>query len=269
MDGGQLVCGRVAVDGGGGSALFSGMTHAHFYLPADQWQAGSLVLTGEEAKHCRQVTRHREGDTVIVFDGRGRKAETRIMAMTGSEVRVEITSLNEVPAVSCPITLVQGIVKGDTMEWIIEKAVELGVQRIVPVLTQRTIVRLDGADAVKKQAKWQRIALEACKQCGQAWLPEVAVPCSLEAAVKKLSTIECRLTASLQADAVPLQQIVQKAAPSSAALAIGPEGDFSEPEYARLHSAGWRPWSLGQLTLRSETAAICALSILRYELASH
>lgn len=242
------------------------MTHAHFYLPPDRWQQGGLVLEGEEAKHCRQVTRHREGDTVVVFDGRGRKAVARIASMHGGEVQLDVQSQSVVPVPACSITLVQGIVKGDTMDWIVEKAVELGVQRVVPVTAQRSIVRLDAADAAKKQAKWQRVALEACKQCGQAWLPEVSLPVSVEKACALTASVELRLTASLEAGALPLKQLRPAASVASAALAIGPEGDFTEAEYDRLRTAGWQPWSLGNLVLRSETAAICALSILGYEL---
>lgn len=242
------------------------MTHAHFYLSPDRWQQGGLVLEGEEAKHCRQVTRHREGDTVVVFDGRGRKAVARIASMHGGEVQLDVQSQSVVAVPACSITLVQGIVKGDTMDWIVEKAVELGVQRIVPVTAQRSIVRLDAADAAKKQAKWQRVALEACKQCGQAWLPEVSAPVSVEKACALTASAELRLTASLEAGALSLKQLRPAASVASAALAIGPEGDFTEAEYDRFRSAGWQAWSLGNLVLRSETAAICALSILGYEL---
>ena len=153
------------------------------------------------------------------------------------------------------------------MEWIIEKAVELGVQRIVPLISQRSIVRLGSDEAMKKQAKWQRIALEACKQCGQVWVPEIAVPCTLAAAIELTASNECKITASLEPEAADLRSLAQSKL-SSVAIAIGPEGDFTDAEYRQLQSAGWRPFSLGSLTLRSETAAICALSILGYQFAS-
>lgn len=197
----------------------------------------------------------------MVFDGVGRKALARI-EKAGKD-RVELLTISEslAPAPSAPLTLVQGIVKGDTMEWIIEKAVELGVQRIVPVLTQRSVVRLNATEAAKKQEKWQRVALEACKQCGQAWLPEIVLPCTLGVAIQQTAEVEIKLIASLEPDAGALKREHRTAT----AIAIGPEGDFTPDEYAALKAAHWQPWSLGQLTLRSETAAICALSILGYE----
>ena len=242
------------------------MIHAHFHLPASEWQGGAVELRGEEAKHCIQVTRHRVGDLVVLFDGAGRKAEARIESASGGTVGLVLLSDARTPKPACEITLLQALVKGDTMEWIIEKAVELGVQRIIPVISQRSIVRLNAAEAAKKLAKWQRVALEACKQCGQVWLPEVVMPCSLEAACGQFEA-DVKVTASLQPEARSLRAIRQGAT-GSAALAIGPEGDFTESEYAVLAAAGFQPWSLGSLILRSETAAVCALSILGYELAS-
>lgn len=242
------------------------MFHAHFHLPASEWRGGAVELRGEEAKHCIQVTRHRVGDVVVLFDGAGRMAEARIEAASGRLVSLVLLTEMQVPRPRCEITLMQALVKGDTMEWIIEKAVELGVRRIIPVISQRSIVRLNAAEAAKKLSKWQRVALEACKQCGQAWLPEVVMPCGLEAACRQME-VDLKLTAALGPEARPLRAIKQ-GEPQSAALAIGPEGDFTEAEYAMLAAAGFQPWSLGSLILRSETAAVCALSILGYELAS-
>lgn len=236
------------------------MQTSHFYLPPTSWSA-PLALTGDEARHCTQVTRHSVGDEVVIFDGAGRKARARIEK--AAKDRVELLTLSEslTPAPDAPLTLLQGIVKGDTMEWIIEKAVELGVQRIVPVLTQRSVVRLNASEAAKKREKWQRVALEACKQCGQVWLPEIAVPCALGLAIQQTAEAELKLIASLEPDADTLKREHR----TRTAIAIGPEGDFTPDEYAQLKAAGWQPWSLGSLTLRSETAAICALSILGYQ----
>jgi 16S rRNA (uracil1498-N3)-methyltransferase len=233
---------------------------SHFFLSPTLWSE-SLALTGDEARHCTQVTRHGVGDEVVIFDGAGRKTLARIEK--ASKDRVELLALSETltPAPSAPLTLLQGIVKGDTMEWIIEKAVELGVQRIVPVLTQRSVVRLNAAEVSKKREKWQRVALEACKQSGQAWLPEIAVPCALDSAIQQTAAVEMKLIASLEPDADTLKREHR----TSTVIAIGPEGDFTPDEYAQLKAAAWQPWSLGVLTLRSETAAICALSILGYE----
>ncbi len=248
------------------------MALARFYLPPDQWQEGSLALAGDEARHCSQVTRHRVGDEVCVFDGKGRRATAKIESLSKQSVDLQILSVSAQTDVHAPLTLVQGITKGDTMEWIIEKAVELGVRRIVPLMSARSIVRLDTSESLKKRDKWQRVALEACKQCGQDWLPEVETPCSLPVAISLYAETSLRFVASLKENASSLRNLWNRNADDgnpivrSAAVAIGPEGDFTDEEYLALHQASWRPWSLGVRTLRSETAAICALSILGYEL---
>lgn len=243
------------------------MTHAHFYLPPAAWESGPLRLDGDEARHCAQVTRHRVGDTVVVFDGAGRKAEARIEVLGKAEVVLMPLREWQTPPPRRPVTLLQAVTKGETFEWILEKAVELGVQRIVPVLTDRSIVRLDARDAVKKHEKWQRLVLESCKQCGQAWLPELALPCSLDAALKQVGAEPTRLIASLHPQAKPLRGMLNENA-CGVAVSIGPEGDFSESEHQRMVDDGWLPWTLGGLVLRAETAAVCALSILSYELES-
>ncbi len=247
------------------------MTHAHFYLPSPAWEAERLCLTGDEARHCAQVTRHRVGDQVVIFDGAGRKAEAQIDTLGKAEVHLTVLAEQQISPPRRPITLLQAVTKGDTFEWIIEKAVELGVRRIVPVITERTIVRLDARDAAKKHEKWQRVVLEACKQCGQAWLPEITAPLPLPAALEVAKPDRVRLVASLDPKARRLRGILSEAhdeagfSPLNFAVAIGPEGDFSPAEYEMLASRGWDAWSLGELVLRSETAAVCALSILSYE----
>ena len=154
------------------------------------------------------------------------------------------------------------------MEWIIEKAVELGVNAIFPVLTERTVVKLDAKDAAKKQEKWQRVAIEACKQCGQNWLPKVHTPAPFLTALDSLPAHDLKIIAALQPDARALREItnLQSQITKSAAVTIGPEGDFTPDEYTTARERGYAPITLGPLVLRVETAALYALSILRYEL---
>jgi 16S rRNA (uracil1498-N3)-methyltransferase len=151
------------------------------------------------------------------------------------------------------------------MELIIEKAVELGVNIIYPVLTERTVVKLDAKDALKKQEKWQRVALEACKQCGQNWLPEVHLPKSFLEVLRELPPHEVKIIAAIQPDSLSLKGILQ-GSPKSAALCIGPEGDFTPAEYAAARASGFAPMTLGPLVLRVETAALYAVSVLSHEL---
>ncbi len=240
------------------------MSLSHFYLPAAEWHA-DLALTGDEARHCAQVQRHRVGDSIVVLDGRGRRATARIASIAKNEVRLADAVLDQADAPAQPLVLLQAITKGSTFDFILEKAVELGATHIVPLLSERSIVRLTTGEAAKKHEKWQRLIIEASKQCRQPWLPELALPCPVAEAIAQVPASALRLIASLQPQARPLRELLPSHRPVSAAVAIGPEGDFSPAEYECFAQAGWQPWRLGGLTLRSETAAICALSILGYE----
>jgi 16S rRNA (uracil1498-N3)-methyltransferase len=158
------------------------------------------------------------------------------------------------------------------MDLIIEKAVELGVNEIFPVFTERTVVKLDAKDAARKRDKWQRLALEACKQCGQNWLPIIQAPRAFDVAWHQLPAHDLRLIAAIQDDAKPLKAILSGDLKSqitdirSILIAIGPEGDFTAAEYALARQHGCLPMSLGPIVLRVETAAMFCLSVLAHEL---
>ena len=247
------------------------MAKHRFYLPASSWNLENLVLTGEEAHHCLDVMRCREGDRVILFNGVGTEAETEITGTTKGTVTVKATLVSETARPPAILTLGQAIPKGKNMDLIIQKATELGVSRIVPLLSERTVVQLDGEDPAKKQQKWQRVAIEACKQCGQNWVPEVQVPTKIEAFAKQ-SKDPLKLIAAISPEARNLKSILaareqeQTSRAAAASLMIGPEGDFTPAEVSQALSFGFAPLSLGPIILRSETAAIYALSITGYEL---
>ncbi len=237
-----------------------------FHLPAEDWTSEDrLVLKGGEARHCTQVRRHSVGDEVQVLDGAGRLALGKILTKNKESVEIVLRHVSHKPPQKPTLTLLQAIPKGDGMEWILEKAVELGVSQIIPVVTERTVVRLSATDADKKLIKWERQVIEACKQCGQRWKPAIQAPVSLATAIRQLAMCPVRLVASLEAEARSLEAIVTRTE-TEAALAIGPEGDFSPAEYLQFAAAGWRSLSLGALTLRCETAAICGVAILSYHL---
>jgi 16S rRNA (uracil1498-N3)-methyltransferase len=237
---------------------------SHFFLPPALWSGDELVvLRGDEARHCNQVRRQRVRDVISILNGGGRRAEARITSMQKDAVLCEVIALHDVEPPKVPVTLLQALPKGDGMEWIIEKAVELGVSHIVPVMSERCIVRLDEKDAARKQVRWQKAAVEACKQCGQAWLPTIALPCSVKQALVDTKVLGGRFVASLEADARPLHKLAGLEA-ISCGLAIGPEGDFSLAEYSLFRDAGWQALHLGPLTLRCETAAISGLAMLQY-----
>jgi len=247
------------------------MAKHRFYLPAQRWNPENLVLDEEEAHHCLDVMRCREGDRVIVFNGCGAEAEAEITRIAKGSVTLKARLVGSTPRPPALITLGQAVPKGKNMDLIIQKATELGASRIVPLLSARTVVQLDGEDLEKKRQKWQRVAIEACKQCGQNWVPEVAAPVKVEAFVRQTQD-PLRIIAALGPEARPLKTILaaleEQGAPrpTAATLMIGPEGDFTPAEISTAVSHGFLPLSLGPIILRSETAAIYALSITGHEL---
>jgi 16S rRNA (uracil1498-N3)-methyltransferase len=177
-----------------------------------------------------------------------------------------------VPPLRCEIMLAQAIPKGKNMDLIVQKAVELGAAKIAPIISDRTIVHLQDKEAVQKQAKWQQVAVEAAKQCGQNWLPTVQIPRKLSDFFDGIAPLQIRLIGSLQSDAVHLKTVLaeyeseHESRPTSVLMCIGPEGDFTPAELNLARSHGCRPITLGPIILRVETAAIYCLSVLSYEL---
>ena len=159
------------------------------------------------------------------------------------------------------------------MDFIVQKAVEIGAAEIFPLLSARTVVRLDPESAAKKQTKWESVAIEAAKQCGQNWLPQVHIPRTPNDFFANAGRIDLRLVGSLQPGARHLKEILAEyeeghggARPASVLMVIGPEGDFTPAEIASARTHGCAPLTLGPIILRVETAAIYCLSILSYEL---
>ena len=254
-----------------------------FYIPPETWNADKLILSDAEAHHARHVLRLKPGDKVTVFNGRGREIRSEITAVDRDEIRLR--KLNEVqtPPLRCRIALAQAIPKGKNMDLIVQKAVEIGAAELFPLVSERTIVDLDKKEAAQKRQKWQQIAIEAAKQCGQNWLPEVHAPLKLktffdnvEAAVSAAGQAPpptpLRLIGSLQPDAQHFKKVLDnyvrdhETRPQSVVMLIGPEGDFTPAELSLAKSHGCQPITLGPIILRVETAAIYCLSILSYEL---
>jgi 16S rRNA (uracil1498-N3)-methyltransferase len=252
---------------------------------------------GPEAHHARDVLRLRVGDQAILFDGRGHELAAEISEIGRREMRLRGIQETTAPPRQCRITLAQAIPKGKNMDLIVQKAVELGAAKIVPIISERTVVSLNEKEGRSKQAKWQQIVIEACKQCGQSWMPEIRAPMGLseflgsrqsavggrtgsqKAARPSSPSSDLRpptsnlcLIASLQEDSLHLKEILRRfeakheAKPTEVTILIGPEGDFTPAEYDAARAAGFRPISLGSIVLRVETAAIYCLSVLSYEL---
>jgi len=243
-----------------------------FYIAPNAWNTDALVLSGTESHHARNVLRLEPGDKAVLFNGRGREVTASVTSTSGRSV--EFRKLHEAVTAQlrCRIALAQAIPKGKNMDLIVQKAVEIGAAEIVPILSDRTIVRLDEDDATQKQEKWQTVAIEAAKQCGQNWLPPVAKPCTMAQFFSERHRFDLQLIGSLQSDALHLKQILADYSathgdrPTSVLMLIGPEGDFTPAELNLARSSGCRPITLGPIILRVETAAIYCLSVLSYEL---
>jgi 16S rRNA (uracil1498-N3)-methyltransferase len=243
-----------------------------FHLPPASCRETLLRLDGREAHHALHVLRIQRGERVIVLDGAGTEYFCDVESATKNSLVLTVKEKKFTPAPPCSLTLLVAIPKGKLIETIIQKAVELGTHRIVPLLTERVVTQLDGDGAEAKREKWQTVAIEAIKQCGTPWLPKVEPPQNITEFLARGEKIELSLIGSLQTERRhPREWILdfQKQhgrLPHSAAAWIGPEGDFTLAELQAIEAAGVKPVTLGRLTLRVETAAIYCLSFLNYEL---
>ena len=243
-----------------------------FYIAPENWNLDALVLSDAEAHHARDVLRVKRGDRAVAFNGRGREVTAEIVDLAKNEVRLRKLHESETQPLRCRITLGQAIPKGKNMDLIVQKAVEIGAAEIAPLISERTIVDLDQKDGAQKQAKWQQIAIEAAKQCGQNWLPTIHAPQRLKDFFSPGGNVDLRLIGSLQPDALHLKQILSEyreghgVRPQTVLMMVGPEGDFTPAELALAKSHGCLPITLGPIILRVETAAIYCLSVLSYEL---
>ena len=242
-----------------------------FYLPPAECSNDTFTLKDREAHHGAQVLRLQAGESVMVLDGAGAQLECEVRRVSRKEILLAVRNLVQTPRGAFELTLVQAIVKGKTMEAVVEKATELGVSRIVPLLTERVVSHLDSERAEHKQAKWQLTAIEAIKQCGSPWLPRIEPPATLTQALKYVEGCDVSLVGSLRGDGKHARFWVealtrQTRKPQSGCLWIGPEGDFTNAELDAIEASGAKPITLGPLVLRADTAAICSLAVLRHEL---
>jgi 16S rRNA (uracil1498-N3)-methyltransferase len=245
-----------------------------FYLPPTQSRDDTVFLTGGEAHHALHVLRLRQGERVMVLDGAGQELLCEAQKLEPKSVQLAVVQRNAIPPPPCQITLVQAVPKGKIIEGIIQKATELGAHRIVPLLSDRVTARLDEESTADKAEKWRITAIEAIKQCGSAWLPQVDAPVTPKEYLARGEKFELPLIASLQDDRrhprehIKAFQDEKGRLPKTVCVWVGPEGDFTPAEMSAAKSAGALPITLGRLVLRSETAAIYCLSILNYELQS-
>jgi len=225
---------------------------------------GEVYIEGGDAAHIRQVLRGREGDLLTVCDGAGVDYACEIIGVEREAVRLRICTARQA-ATEPPVrvTLFQALPKGDKMEMVIQKAVELGVHRIVPVLTEHTVVKLTQKD--KKTERYNKVAEAAAKQCMRGMIPQVTDAAALAEACTLLPALDEVYVAYENTDGALVKEGFAQSKGAQVGIFIGPEGGFSPKEIAYLESRGARAVSLGRRILRTETAGMVALTLLLYE----
>lgn len=245
------------------------------FVLSEALKADLVVLSPEESHHLARVLRVEAGQELTLFDGQGTRAEGIVDAVTKKEVTVRITARKTVPPPAVEITLIQAVCKPDRFELILQKATELGVRRIQPVITKNA--SLPAGKIEKMAERGEAIIRNAAQQCGTAWLPDFQGLEKMDAVIPMIGKFDVVFIGSLHPNAKPFREAFgslpalsrvegDKSKIKTAALLIGPEGDFTEEEVNAAVAAGAIPVTFGSQILRTETAAIFGLSVLAYEL---
>ncbi len=221
-----------------------------------------IEVDGDRARYLGKVLRARSGDRLIIFNGEGPEWPATIVRLGRNSVTLALGEKIEIPPGNTPkLHLVQGISRGERMDWVVQKATELGVHRITPVLTEYGVVKLNTERAEKRQQHWQKIAIGACEQSGRARLPLIDTPLSLKNwfgnRPERVDT-QLILTPGARTALAGIE-----APKTKACLLIGPEGGFSDGEYDDADAVGFQAVSLGPRILRTETAALAALAVMQ------
>lgn len=231
-----------------------------------------ISLSPDESHHLVAANRARPGETVVAFDGRGTEWICELVNDRKNAALLKVRFRQKAKPLAYEITLGQALPKGGSMDAIVRKATEIGAVRIIPLESERTEVHLDADRTDRKIDKWQTAALEAAKQCGNPFLPEIAPVQKASAFMENARGYDLKLIASLQPGAKSLKTVLaafaatQRRSPVKVLWLVGPEGDFTPAEMSLSKSTGFEPITLGPLVLRCETAATYALSVLSYEL---
>jgi 16S rRNA (uracil1498-N3)-methyltransferase len=237
---------------------------ARFFLPREKFRGDHAIIDGQELAHLGRVLRLRAGDAVTLFDDSGREHDAVIDSLT--ESRGELTILRSYetgrdPAL--PITLAVGLTKGEKLDFVVEKATELGVRSIVPLVTERVVIRAERYRG--KQERWEKIIFEAVKQCGRARVPEILPVCDFRELIDQPRTETLKIIFWEKETDRSLQQIFDAhRAPKALLLAIGPEGGFATEEAKAAASKNFLTVQIGRRILRAETAALAALALAQH-----
>jgi len=239
---------------------------ARFYVPQPRIENGMLKIEGDEVKHIRKVLRLRAGDEIVVFDGLGREVEGTIVeeGLSSVVIRVQniISSKKDSPL---EVTLAQSLLKGEKMDYLIQKATELGVKKIIPFFSSRSVPLLEKSRRLIRHHRWDKIAGEASKQCGRGSVPKVESLQEYSDMLQIASTENLRLILWERGE-IRLKEVLERSKEKKKIFfVIGPEGGFNQLEVDEAKRAEFIPVHLGRRILRAETASLCLLSILQYE----
>lgn len=238
-----------------------------FFVDPSQIGEKEIVITGPDVNHIRNVLRMRAGEELLAADGQGSEYRCILRELQDSEIRAEICrKLSGSAELPSRITLFQGLPKSDRMDFIIQKCVELGVFRIVPVTTKRTVVKLDAKKEESRRKRWTAVSESAAKQSGRGIIPEISGVQSFREAVEEAGELDVCLIPYEKAEDMARTREILSGIPAGASIGvfIGPEGGFEEEEVREAMEAGARPITLGRRILRTETAGMAVLAMLGY-----
>ena len=237
-----------------------------FYVPEPHIEEGVLRVEGTEVRHIRKVLRLKAGDPVTIFDGSAKEYEGSIVELGPSFVLIQIQNASSPHRDSqLEITLAQSLLKGEKMDYLIQKATELGIKEIVPFFSSRSVPLLEKSKRLERHHRWEKITIEASKQCGRGTLP-VVKPLQDYSEMLRVAPTDSLRFILWEKEGVALKQILKRSAEKKKIFFIvGPEGGLSEAEVEESMTMGFTPVTLGKRIVRAETASLCLLSILQYE----
>ena len=244
------------------------MTIPRLYLPRPLETGAVCAAAADQARYLKTVLRMREGDPLLVFNGTDWEYEAVIRQLTAERMEMEITGRRALPAAEIHITLCQAIPKAEKMDGIIRHATELGAKRIIPFIAERSVPRWRPEQFSRKRERWQKIAVEASRQCGRSDIPEVGEIATFERMLRDVPESGLRLIPWEEEMKTGIREILRdpaRAGLKEFVLVIGPEGGFSTGEIEQARHAGFLSVSLGRRVLRVETASLAVLAILQYE----
>jgi len=243
-----------------------------FFLPPEETRNDILTLQDREAHHALHVVRLRPGEEVVVLNGQGERIWCEAATLGRREAHLRVIRREQLPPRPWPVTLIQALPKAKTFDVIIQKATELGVSRVIPLLSQRVVSQVDAERGASKLEHWRAIAIESIKQCGSPWLPALDPPIAFPALLARLSPAPLCFVASLRPNARHPRNVIDSVLGETRPPAgctqiwVGPEGDFTDEELENLEKWGAQAVSFGPLVLRADTATIYALSVVNYEM---